>query len=157
MLPLSEVSSLKLGVSCSLASLLHFSMGIVATSRHISECLPVGAPQPRAPLKDSVFSPLQHSQSSQLLKCVHVWAKHINLSICLYLPFQESIAIVTWYSDKRLEMRMEQGQTFSFLRMEDLGHPSAHVWASVTARSTFSAASNIPRVWPQKRDLGNLC
>lgn len=51
---------------------------------------------------------LQHFQSIQLLKYLHVWAKHINLSICLCLPFQESITIVTWYSDKRLYMRMEQ-------------------------------------------------
>lgn len=58
-------------------------------------------------------------------------------SVCV--PFQESIAIVTWYSDKRQKMRMNQGQTFPSLQVEDVGHLDAHTWSGVRALSLLAA------------------
>lgn len=101
---LFRMSLIEAGRVISIASHLHFYMVTVATSGPIAEQMsPCRSPAVKSPAEGLHVLPCFSRASTQLLKYLHVWAKHINLSICLHLPFQESIAIVTWCSDKRLE------------------------------------------------------
>lgn len=77
-------AGLRLGVSSSIAPRLHFSVGAVAASAHISGCLPMELLSRKAPWQDSVFSTasaLPECPGAEVCACLGKTRQPTHLSV----------------------------------------------------------------------------
>lgn len=77
-------AGLQLGMSSSVASCLHFSVGAVAASAHISGCLPVELLSRKAPWQDSMFptaSVLPERPGAEVCACLGKTRQPTHLSV----------------------------------------------------------------------------